>query len=461
MSPLQFAVKYPDSIVLNETASVRVQISNPGSVSVSEARLILSLPKNVQFAGATPAPLSVTDTKIEFALQDLAPLGTSEVVIQVLPVDKHPISFETELQIVNREKVQIAVQQPVLEIRPVGSSQLIMGEQATIDVEVTNVGDGPARNFKLATTAAKGLLVQPKSELSAGELKPGERRVFQISTSGTAPGQTALRLEAAATAAETRVAEMPFTVIKPELEIEVEGPKTAYIRHQGIYGIRVKNPSDAIIHDVKLELEIPAALKIHTVNREYTSDSNGSKIAWTIPQLAPGGSTDFRWISGCNEVGTFEYGVTLTSRETQAKAIKIATVVDARPDLTMTIRNLTDPVAAGEATEYVIAIENHGNKAAHDVAINVELPQTWVAIAQGDQTFDSPQRSVSFTTKQLDPKAKQEFRFQAGSNKPGEYVVRARLELQGSSLTISAEDSTLVYQSGTQKVSDKTGPAIR
>ncbi len=461
LSPLQFKVKYPDSIVLNESAEVRITVTNPTTANVREAKLTLSLPKHVQFAGATPEPTSVSETKIEFTLFDLFAKNASEIVIRVLPINKNPISFDAELQVVNREKVQIAVQQPVLMLSAKGPKQLIMGDRSTIEVEVTNVGDGPARNFHLKPTLAKGVQIDSKSELATSEIKPGESQTFKISTAGVQPGEASIKFEGFADAADTKATDIGFLVIKPELEVEVLGPKTGFVRQTGVYGVKIKNPSEANLHDVQLTLNVPASMNIHTVNREYVADKTGKNLTWSVTQIAPGASVDIQWISSSDQMGTFEYDLGLKSRETQLKSVKLSTVIDARPDLTMTIRNLVDPVPVGEATEYVIEVKNHGDKLASDVRIKVDLPASWVAISQENKTLETPQASVSFNLPQVDPKQTKELRFKAGSNKAGEYVVRAKLEIGGSNISLTAEDSTMVFQSGTHRVSDKAGPIMR
>ncbi|MEZ6094186.1 MAG: hypothetical protein R3C03_08090 [Pirellulaceae bacterium] len=461
LSPLRFEVKYPESIVLNESAEVHINITNPTSVDVREAKLMLTLPKHVRFAGASPEPVKVSEKMIEFSIFDLFGNSSSEIVLKVLPTDKNPISFDTELVVVNREKVEIAVQQPVLMVSADGPERLIMGEPVTVQVEVTNIGDGPARNFHLKPTLANGLRIDGNAELSTAEIKPGESRTFKISTSGVAPGQANIKFDAIADAADTKSSDIGFLVIKPELEVELSGPLNGYIRQTGMYGIKVNNPSEADIHDVQLTLNIPDAIKIHTVSHECATNDTGKQLTWTLPHLSAGSTTEIQWISSSEKMGAFDYQVTLKSRETQLKAIKLPTVIDARPDVTMTIRSLMDPIPAGEAADYVVVIENHGDKAASDVAINVELPNNWVAISQNDKALETPARAVKFTVPQIAAKQKQELHFKAGSNKAGEYVVRAKLQFGKTNIVLTAEDSTLVFQSDTNRVSETVGPTIR
>jgi hypothetical protein len=151
----------------------------------------------------------------------------------------------------------------------------------------------------------------------------------------------------------------------------------------------------------------------------------------------------------------------MESRETQAKTIKLPTFIDSRPDVSMTIRNLVDPMPAGEASDYVIVLENHGSKTASDVAVKVDLPNNWVAISQENATLETPLRSLSFTVPTIAAKEKKEMRFKAGSNVPGEYIVRAKLTFGDTNISLTAEDSVLVFKSNTQRLSEKSGPNVR
>jgi uncharacterized repeat protein (TIGR01451 family) len=463
LTPLTFRVNYPSAIVLQEPLEVQIEVTNPNSVDVKEARLVLSLPAHLQFNSATPEPVNVGDEQIEFSLVDLPAGNTSKVIVNVVPTDKQAISFETQLMIVNRERVEIAVQEPVLEISVTGPERLIAGDVAEFLVTVVNNGDGPARTLQLkpAITSGWKLVENNESDLSVEALSPGEQHVFKILASFAGEGPAKIEFVATARAAATKTASTSITAVKPELEIQAFGPKSAFVNHRNVYGLKVRNSGQADLSNVQLQLGVPTGAVVHTVSRQCTGETQPNQLNWILDSLHAGEEAEIQWIASCEKTGNCNFDMTLTSKETKAKTISLPTVIESRADLSMSLRNTNDPIPAGEATEYVVLVENNGTSPAKNVTVQIELPSTWVAVSKGETELTQAQRTLDFVIDNLPAKEKRELRFKAGSNTPGEYVVRAKLSTGTSRISLTAEDSTLVYKSDSHRVSDKAGSVIR
>ena len=463
LNPLNFRVNYPSAIVLHEPLEVQIEVTNPNSVDVKEARLVLSLPSHLQFNSATPAPVIVGDKQIEFNLVNLPAGNSSQVIINVLPTDKQAISFETQLMIVNRERVEITVQEPVLDVSVTGPERVIVGGVAEFLVTVSNQGDGPARALQIKPALNSGWqIVETKdSELSIAALNPGEQHVFKVRASSATEGTAKIEFVANAKAAATKTAATSIAAVKAEIEIQAFGPKNAFVNHRNVFGIKVRNSGQADLSGVQLQLGIPVSTVVHTVSRQCTGQLQNNQLSWTLESLRAGEETEIQWIASCEKAGNSNFEVTLVSKETKAKTINLPTVIETRADVSMSLRSANDPIPAGEATEYVVLVENNGTSPAKNVTVQIELPSTWVAISKGDTELTQAQRTLDFVIDDLPAKEKRELRFKAGSNTPGEYVVRAKLSTGSSRISLTAEDSTLVYKSDSQRVSDKSGSTIR
>jgi uncharacterized repeat protein (TIGR01451 family) len=228
-----------------------------------------------------------------------------------------------------------------------------------------------------------------------------------------------------------------------------------------VFGLKVRNSSQADISNIQVQLGIPTGAVVHTVSRRCKGEALPNQLNWTLDSLRAGEEVEIQWIASCDKVGNCNFDVTLSSKETKAKTIALPTLIDSRPDLSMSIRNARDPIPTGEATEYVVVIENNGTSPANKVTVQIELPNTWVAVSKGETELTQPQRALDFVIDSLPANEKKELRFKAGSNTPGEYVVRAKLSTSNSRISLTAEDSTLVYKTESQRVSDKSGPTIR
>ncbi len=79
-------------------------------------------------------------------------------------------------------------------------------------------------------------------------------------------------------------------VLRPDLRVELGGANVGFLESQGEYEIRVWNPGDTVLRNVRLSLQVPEGLPVTTLSEEATIDRNNRIYNWCLSTLNPGDS---------------------------------------------------------------------------------------------------------------------------------------------------------------------------
>lgn len=159
---------------------------------------------------------------------------------------------------------------PVLTVKQFLPESVTPGQAVTADVTVTNTGGKTAENvvlagwwttgYELTEASVAAQAVNGRQAWGLGAIPAGETRTLKVKLTpkaGTATAEFRSGFDATfSSATDTRAVK----VLKPELQVVVEGGELAFVGQPCTLQLKVKNPSGVAVEKVFVKVELPETL---------------------------------------------------------------------------------------------------------------------------------------------------------------------------------------------------------
>ena len=441
-----------------ESAPVRIDVHNPGKVTVYDVMLVATLPPNAQVDSRQGR---IENGQCTFEINSLEPGESRQLLMDIVTKEKLALNIDTALTISNRNKVKVGVRQPMLEVSIEGPSQTNIGSQATHVVTVRNTGDGIARNVNLIADIPEMLQIINKSGFESPEtLRPGQQAQARIVTLPLKPGQTELGFAAEGNFCKAQPAETGLRITQPELRIAAIGPDMNFVERDGIYTITIDNPGEVDVNNVEVQFVIPQGVKVTTISHQAKMDGQQRTLTWNFDRILAQTEQTIQLKAIASDEGEKLCRIRVGSDETNDKEVSLKTIIATRAELGIQMRNIGGPIQVGSEASFVVVVENRGSSIASDMEIEVQLPQGMRPANPADGIVDEEANSILFADSELRPGKTREFKFTAIGVEKGEHIVRSSLESVGSKQRIIVENSVFVYEPAQARVSESLSPSI-
>jgi uncharacterized repeat protein (TIGR01451 family) len=282
------------SAAAGQSLEYRISVENITRAPAHHVTVRNPLPANATFVSATPNP-DQKDPELLWRLGTLEGGARREIVLVLAPTGGDVtncarVSFE------HGQCVTTRVSRPQLTVRKTGPTEASLNDMLTFRITVTNTGSVEANDVVLVETLPAGLqhghepFDKPKQlTWRLGSLAPGKSHTVEYQATARATG--ALRTAAEATAAGgilSDVARHTVTVGNRVMTLEIEGPRTAYVRRAVNYFLTVKNEGNLPVSDVVVTDPLPEGLEFEEANQGGRVADN--RVQWRVGTLAAGQS---------------------------------------------------------------------------------------------------------------------------------------------------------------------------
>ena len=451
-------ISAPEFVNVNETVPVRIDLRNPGKVTVHDVTLVARIAANVKIHSRQGI---IENGTCSFKISSLEPGENRQLALDVIATEKQSLDIQTALTVSNRSNVSVGVRQPKLTVSVQGPTQANIGSETTHVITVTNTGDGIARDVNLIADIPESLRIIKKSGFETPEtLRPGQQSQARIVTVPHKSGQTELAFAAAGEFCKASPAQAGLRVTQPELRVAAIGPDMNFVERDGIYTITVDNPGEVDVNNVKVQFAIPEGVKITTISRQAKMDSQRGTLVWTYDRIPSQTQQTIQLKAVASSAGAKHSRIRVASDETNEKEVALKTIIATRADLSIQMQNVGGPVQVGSEATFVVMVENRGSSVARDMEIEVQLPVGMRPASPEDGVVDQDSNSILFADSELRPGKVREFKFSAFGVEKGEHVVRSSLESVGSKQRITVENSVFVYEPSQARVSELLQPVI-
>ena len=461
-SSIQTQIIAPRFINVNEQTQLSLKVENVGAADVSNVRLIAVLPAHAKFVAATPKPTRVNGNEYEFSFDTLAARKKQFIRLDIKPTTKAPMDISTNVQIASTQRVAVRVRQPILEMNVKGPARVQTGQTFKNIIRVKNVGDGFAEKVLLRTQLPEQISEAPAPQrVYIDRLGPGQEVRFEVVNYAKGQGQGELGFEVSAKGAEPRTRAAAINVVQAELQVLVAGPDQNFIHQDGIYTIKLQNKSQVKINDVHVEVAIPRGLKVNTINRQTSNNSQQGTLIWKFKEFPINRTESIQFRASALTEGEQNCRVVVRTKEIPAKEFKIGTFVSSRPDVSISIRDAGQPVGIGSKVDFTIELNNRGGRAAEQSEVVVDLPHGLSPVEQSGYVINQGQNQIMFQNVTVKANHTTTLRFRCAAREQGDHIVRGTIHMPGARQGVSAEDSVFVFESKETKVSDALKPELR
>lgn len=262
------------------------------------------------------------------------------------------------------ERVALRAETPAIRVDVAGPAAVVLGKPTRIEVTASNDGTQPARDLTITlglpagvelgrVTAAAGraqAAVEGGINWQLAALGPDERAVLELEVIPRQDSPISVTVDwvVRGTAATT------LRVVRPALQLAIQGPEEILYGTRQTYLITVTNPGTGPAENVVLDV---------------SSDGAGqSKNLGTIP---PGGQHQVRMELVARDAGQLEIRAVASAEGLRQEAVHRVTV--RRPELAVSVQG-PGFAYAGASGSYRVQIANVGTATATDVDVTIKLP---------------------------------------------------------------------------------------
>ena len=439
----------PEEIQVGKPATFEIRVRNVGNATARNVEIHDETPQGTRLLSAEPTATQAGPGLVAWSIGALQPGEEATVSMEVMPLTEGELGSVATVHFASEASARTICTRPQLNLEVRGPREVLIGEDATLSIKVSNPGTGVATNVVLSESIPEQLAhaAGPELEYEIGALKPGESRQIDLTLKAAKAGQVINRLIARGDAQLISQQETEFTVVAPQLQVAVQGPKRRYLERPATYTMLVSNPGTAPAKEIELVTYLPKGLKFVEANNAGEFDPQTNSVHWLLEELPP------------NETGQ----VTLTTLpiEPGEQMLRLQGAADrglsAEEEETIQIEGVAailfqvldaaDPIEVGGDTTYEIRIVNQGSKAATNIQLSAELPAELKPLdAQGPTRHEFQGGVVLFQPlPRLAPKADTTYRLRVQGLRPGDLRVQIQLKTDEMETPVTKEESTHVY----------------
>jgi uncharacterized repeat protein (TIGR01451 family) len=330
-----------------------------------------------------------------------------------------------------------------------GPREVLIGESAKLTIKVSNPGTGATTGIVLSESIPEQLAhsAGPELEYEIGELKPNESRQLELTLKAVKAGQVVNRLMARADAQLVAKQQTQLTIVAPQLEVALQGPKRRYLERQATYTMLVSNPGTAPAKEVELVTHLPKGLKFVEANNAGQYDPQTNSVHWLLDELPPQETGQVTLTTLPVEAGEQMLRLEGTAQRGLSARQEEAIQVEGVAAILFQVVDAADPIEVGGETTYEIRVVNQGSKAATNIQLRAELPAELKAVeAQGPTRYELQGQLVEFEPlARLAPKADTTYRLRVQGLAAGDLRVQVQLKTDEMQTPVTKEESTHVY----------------
>jgi uncharacterized repeat protein (TIGR01451 family) len=438
----------PGEIQVGKPAKFVLQVRNAGGQAADSVTIQDEIPQGTQLISTTPNATN-DNGRLVWQLGKLSPGEDRTVEMQVMPKAEGELGSVATVTYSAQASVKARCTMPQLAIRMTAPSEVMVGKQQHVKIELRNPGSGDATGVMLFENVPANVkhVAGPTLEFEIGTLRAGETRELDLVLMAEKPGKVVNTLTARAQGNLQVQQQVEFDVIAPALTVAVQGPERRYLERPATYEVSVENPGTAAAHDVQIVTKLPKGLRFVKANNMGEYDATSHAVYWSLAELPKGERGTVELVAMPVETGPQTLQVESRAQQGLADKAQREVLVEGLAAIKFEVRALQDPVEVGGETGYEIRVLNQGTKAAANVQVSAELaPGLKILSAESETQHRTEQGRIIFEPiGQLAPKADTVFRIRAQGVQAGDQRIVVEVKTDDLEHPIRREESTRVF----------------
>ena len=382
----------PPEIQVGKAAKFAVQVRNVGGQTAENVIIRDEVPHGTRVVNSTPRATADGN----FLVWDLGALSTGEqrtVEIELMPTEEGEIGSVATVSYSTQASAKTRCTMPQLAVRMTAPSQVMVGQEQRVKIELRNPGTGDATGVMLLENVPDNVkhAAGPALEFEIGTLRAGETRELELVLTAHKAGLVVNALTARADGNLQVQQQVEFEVIAPALQLSVEGPERRYLERPATYQVIIENPGTAPAHDIELVTKLPKGMQFVQANNMGEYDAATHSVYWSLAQLPEGEKGSVELVAMPVEPGQQTFEIEGKAQQGLTDEVKQDVLVEGLAAIMFEVRDLEDPIEVGGETTYEIRVLNQGSKAATNVQVLVTLPPGIEALSASGETSHTVQ----------------------------------------------------------------------
>lgn len=383
--------RYGSGSTVGQTYTYDIDVT--AKQAVTNVEIDEFLPSQVKFKDSTPKASMNQFGMPSWDLEGIEAGATKNIKVMVVPSTTGTFDVCSIIRADPLLCLPLFVGQPKLTITKTGPALIELGESATWNIVVKNVGNAAADMVTIKDTMPGAFTPAGALDKNAGTLMPGDSTTFQVTGKSTQEGKFTNSATANFDGGTPVSAEAPIEVVSSKIKIAKTGPAEQYIFVPADYTITVTNEGSTTLNNVVVTDSLPDGAVLHgqvAKGGEVSDISTGKtvfmapqhdprravygywqpghpnpqvddtadQVQWKIASLAPGASESFKLTYTSAKPGTLTNVATVTTDRGLTDSASAKTLWKAVPGVHTTIADSIDPIQIGQQTVYTIKALN-------------------------------------------------------------------------------------------------------
>ena len=435
----------PKEVNVGKPAEFTIEVKNVGEIDARGLVVEAKLPEHALVVGMRPHAEQGDDGRLQYKIDEIPARMGVKLVIEVIPQTTGNIDIATSYSVSTASNTSIAVTKPNLKMEARGVEDTTFGKNVDHTVVVTNAGNGLAENITVVADLPEGWKAAEGRRLTerVTRLPAGDSYRVHFVTQALADGPHEINYQVYIdNQLETSVKKY-VQVRRAQIETLVVGPEMNYLDREGTYAISVDNVGDADATNVEVSAVLPERLRVIAVETKATFDRQRRSINWELSVLPAGQSQIVRFRAKGTSEGRHVQRFDIRQDNQIIDQLSFTTDVISRPKLNISLEDKSGPVRTGEAALVEVTVSNEGTKAAEEVSVKIQLPQS--LYAKNSLKYDVENNFIIYPEFKLNVGERKVLQFETIGSAPGEGVVRVIMQSENSRHQVLTEGSVLVF----------------
>jgi uncharacterized repeat protein (TIGR01451 family) len=438
----------PPEIQVGKPAKFAVQVRNIGGQVAENVVILDQVPAGTRLVSTTPTA-EADGSQLVWQLGKLSVGEERTVEMQLMPVAEGEVGSVATVSYSAQASAKSRCTMPQLAIRMTAPSEVMIGAEQRVKIELRNPGTGDATGVMLFENVPQNVkhAAGPTLEFEIGTLRAGETRELELVLTAEKAGKVVNILSAKADGNLQVQQQVEFEVIAPALTVAVNGPERRYLERPATYEVSVENPGTATAHDVQLVTKLPKGMQFVRANNMGEYDAATHAVYWSLAELPQGETGTVEVVAMPIEIGPQTLQVEGRAQQGLTDQAQQQIQIEGIAAIMFEVRDLEDPIEVGGETGYEIRVVNQGTKAATNLRVSINLPPGMqVVSAEGETQHKAQAGGIAFEPlAQLAPKADTVFRVKVQGVQPGDQRVTVEVNTDDLGQPIRREESTRVF----------------
>jgi len=440
----------PEEIQVGRECVFEIKVKNTGTIAAQNVQIHDEVPQGTRLVRTEPPAASAAGGQVVWDLGTLSPDEQTSVSIHLMPTDEGEIGSVATVKFESQASVRTKSTRPELALRLSAPDRVMIDEEVTVKIEVSNPGTGDASGVLLLENVPAGVShpAGQSLEFEVGTLKAGETREMELILTAKEAGTVINTLTARGDASLNLSESVEFEVIAPQLEVAVDGPKRRFLDREAKYEVSVVNPGTAPARDVELVTRLPEGMKFVSANNSGHYDAATHAVYWSLEELPPQQHGTVELVALPVTAGEQTLEIEGTAQQGLKDKTSQSLSVEGVAAIMFEVVDVNDPIVVGEEATYEIHVVNQGSKEASNVQIEVELPaglEPTEAAGESGHRIEG-NRVVFEPLRRLAPKADTTYRVKAKGTAAGDQRVQVHVTTDEVREPVTKEESTRVYK---------------